>query len=60
MRPPKLVYSLCPSCSACPAVDINYDGTVRIGEPPNVATLRREEWNELVSAIRNGHLGAQD
>ncbi len=52
---PKQTYSLCPACSACPAVEI-YDDAARIGEAPNVVTLRREEWNELVKAIKGGQL----
>lgn len=50
------VYSLCPACSACPAVEIYHDGTVRIGEAPNIVTLGRAEWNQLVRAIRDGEL----
>ncbi|MEX2156889.1 MAG: hypothetical protein WD773_08620 [Gemmatimonadales bacterium] len=52
---PKQIHSLCPACSECPSVEI-YDGTVRIGEVPNLVTLRREEWNELVNAIKSGQL----
>lgn len=48
--------SLCPACSQCPEVEIHADGTVRIGEAPNVATLNREAWNELVSAVKRGDL----
>lgn len=53
---PKQTYSLCPACSACPEVEIYDDGTVRIGEEPNIATLGRAEWNELVRAIKRGAL----
>ncbi len=53
---PTHVYSLCPNCSACPAVEIYDGGTVRIGEPPNIVTLERHEWNELVKAVRTGAL----
>lgn len=52
---PKQTHSLCPACSECPSVDV-YDDTVRIGEAPLVVTLRREEWNELVKAIKSGQL----
>lgn len=54
---PKQTYSLCPGCSECPTVEIHDDGTVRVGEAPNVVTLRREEWNELVRGVRSGALG---
>lgn len=54
---PKQTYSLCPACSECPTVEIHDDGTVRVGEAPNVTTLRREEWNELVRGVRTGVLG---
>ena len=55
-RTPQQVHSLCPACSACPAVEIYDDGTVRIGEAPNIVTLARPEWRELVRAIRSGTL----
>ncbi len=59
MKPtPSRVYSLCPSCSACPTVEVYDDGKVTIGEAANVVTLQRHEWNELVQAIRTGALGA--
>jgi len=29
---------------------------VRIGEGPNIVTLQRLEWNELVRAIKSGAL----
>jgi hypothetical protein len=59
MKPtPTRVYSLCPTCSACPTVEICDDGKVTIGEAPQVVTLQRHEWNELVRAIRTGALGA--
>lgn len=53
---PKHIHSLCPACSACPTVETYEDGTVRIGESPNIVTLGRAEWNELVRAVRNGAL----
>ncbi len=52
---PKQIFSLCPACSECPSVEV-YDDTVRIGEAPNLAMLRHEEWNELVKAIKSGQL----
>ncbi len=52
------VYSLCPNCSACPSVEVFDDGKVTIGEAPNLVTLQRPEWNELVKAIRSGVLRA--
>ncbi len=48
--------SLCPACSACPEVEIAGDG-VRIGEPGNLAALKKEEWNVLVDLIQSGRLG---
>lgn len=48
--------SLCPSCSACPAVEIYENGEVRIGEEPNIVTLSGTEWNELVRAVQRGDL----
>ncbi len=47
-------FTLCPACEACPEVTFHDDGTVSIGESPNLATLEREEWNELVRLIRSG------
>jgi hypothetical protein len=47
--------SLCPSCGACPEVEV-LEGEVRIGEPGNLAVLRKEEWNALVDLIRSGQL----
>jgi hypothetical protein len=55
---PTRVYSLCPNCSQCPTVDVYDDGKVTIGEAPNLVTLQRHEWNELVKAIQTGALGA--
>lgn len=57
---PSHIHSLCPDCTECPAVEVYDDGTVRIGETANRVTLRREEWNELVKAIRTGQLAEID
>ena len=47
--------SLCPSCVACPEVQI--DGTtVKIGEEGNLVTLTADEWNILVDLIMSGRL----
>lgn len=56
-RNPKQTYLLCPACEACPAVEIYEDGRVAIGEAPNLVTLGRQEWNELVRGIKTGTLG---
>ncbi|MGH7701059.1 MAG: hypothetical protein ACREMJ_11160 [Gemmatimonadales bacterium] len=56
MKAPKHVYLLCPACDACPTVEIYDDGRVTIGESPNLVTLGREEWNELVRGIKAGAL----
>ncbi len=53
---PKQTYSLCPQCSECPAVEVYEDGHVTIGEAPNLVTLSRLEWNELVQGIKSGTL----
>ena len=53
---PTHTYSLCPNCSECPAVEFHGDGTVRIGESPNIVSLARVEWNELVKAVKAGAL----
>jgi hypothetical protein len=53
---PTQIHSLCPACSECPSVEIYADGAVRIGEAPNIVTLERLEWNELVRAIKTGIL----
>jgi len=47
--------SLCPSCSACPEVEIAGD-EVRIGEAGNLAVLKKEERNVLVELIQAGKL----
>lgn len=47
--------SLCPACTACPEVEIVGD-EVRIGEPGNLAVLKRDEWNALVDLIQSGRL----
>ncbi len=53
---PTQIHSLCPACSECPTLEIFADGVVRIGEGPNIVTLQRLEWNELVRAIKSGAL----
>lgn len=47
--------SLCPSCVACPEVEVA-DGIVKIGEAGNLAVLKAEEWNVLVDLIQSGQL----
>ena len=46
-----LKVSLCPTCTACPEVEIVGD-EVRIGEAGNLAVLKKEEWNVLVDLIQ--------
>ena len=53
---PKQTYSLCPQCSECPVVQVYEDGHVTIGEAPNLTSLSRTEWNELVRGIKTGKL----
>lgn len=48
-------FSLCPSCTACPEVEI-VGANVRIGEAGNLAVLNKAEWNVLVDLIRTGQL----
>ena len=50
-----LKMSLCPSCIACPEVEIAGD-EVRIGEAGNLAVLKKDEWNVLVDLITSGQL----
>jgi hypothetical protein len=52
----KTIVSLCPACTACPAVVIDGD-VIRIGEDENTVVLKKDEWNVLVDAIRLGQLG---
>lgn len=49
------IVSLCPSCDACPTVEID-DQEVRIGEAGNVVRLTPAEWNVLVQAIKASEL----
>lgn len=49
------VVSLCPSCSACPTVEVR-DHDVCIGEGTNLVKLNVEEWNVLVRAVKSGML----
>ncbi len=49
--------SLCPSCSACPEVEVVREGgEVRIGELGNLVVLEKEAWNTLVDLIQSGQL----
>jgi hypothetical protein len=48
MQPIK--YTLCPSCTECPEVEITDQG-VAIGEKQNLVRLSHAEWNELVRLI---------
>jgi hypothetical protein len=52
--------SLCPSCGACPEVEIlQHEGqsmAVRIGEGDEKITLPKEAWNTLVRYVREGTL----
>ena len=48
--------SLCPSCIACPEVEVG-EAAVRIGEEGNQVTLKPEEWNVLVDLITSGRVG---
>lgn len=48
-------FSLCPSCTACPEIEIAGD-EVRIGEAGNLAVLKKDEWNVLVGLIRSRQL----
>ena len=47
--------SLCPSCTACPEVEVLAD-EVRIGEAGNLAVPKKPEWNLLVDLIQSGRL----
>lgn len=49
--------SLCPSCTACPEVEIvRGGGEVRIGEAGNLTVLKKDAWNTLVDLIQSGRL----
>ena len=49
--------SLCPSCTACPEVEIvRESGEVRIGEAGNLTVLGKDAWNTLVDLIQSGQL----
>jgi hypothetical protein len=48
-------YSLCPNCDACPEVVIDNE-TVLIGEEGNQVRLSSDEWDELVTAVKEGRL----
>ncbi len=49
--------SLCPSCIACPEVEVVREGgEVRIGEVGNLIVLKKEAWNTLVDLIQSGRL----
>lgn len=49
-------YSLCPNCDACPEVVIDGEAVV-IGEEGNQVRLSADEWNVLVTGIKEGSLG---
>src|SRR5262249_6259054 len=46
-------FTLCPACTACPAVEITDQG-VTIGEEGNTVRLSHAEWNELVRLVKSG------
>ena len=48
-------YSLCPNCDACPEVVIGGE-TVIIGEEGNQVQLSPDEWEVLVTAVKEGRL----
>jgi len=49
--------SLCPSCTACPEVEVVKEaGEVRIGEAGNLTVLEKDAWNTLVDLIQSGQL----
>jgi hypothetical protein len=48
-----LKFSLCPSCSECPEVEIS-ERQVTIGEDNNIVRLSHAEWNELVRLVKSG------
>ncbi len=47
--------SLCPSCGACPQVEIE-GNQARIDEADNLAILTKDEWNVLFDLVRSGQL----
>lgn len=48
--------NLCHPGAKCPKVITKKDA-VEIGEKGNLATLKPEEWNTLVDAIKDGRIG---
>jgi hypothetical protein len=51
----RIEFTLCPSCTECPEVEITEQG-VSIGEDTNIVRLSHAEWNELVRLVRSGKL----
>jgi hypothetical protein len=49
-------FTLCPSCTECPEVEITEKG-VTIGEDTNTVQLSHAEWNELVRLVKSGEIG---
>jgi len=52
----KVVMSLCPNCEHCPEVVIDGD-SISIGEAPNIAVRKKDEWDILVDLIQSGQIG---
>ena len=50
-------FSLCTECEHCPEVSIEAD-RVRIGETGNLVTLTHAQWNQLVTLVQDGKIGA--
>ena len=51
----KLKVSLCPSCSACPEVEIIGD-EVRVGEIGNLAVLKKDDGSHRAHALEKWRL----
>jgi len=50
----KTIY-LCGEKGCCPVVEI-CENKVKIGEKGNLCTLKKEEWNTLISKIKSGEI----
>lgn len=51
----KMEFNLCGGSGCCPKVVTNGEH-VEIGEEGNLVKLKREEWNTLVEAVKEGKL----
>ena len=48
-------FYLCEEKGCCPAVEVG-ENEVKIGEDGNLCTLKKEEWDTLVSKIKSNEI----